>query len=59
MDVIVSKWALAYRSPAAGFVDVTDLLAAEFAPDEATLKTIRDIVQSEPIPLDSLQDHED
>jgi hypothetical protein len=55
VDVIVSKWALAYRSPAAKFVDVTDLLAAEFDPDEATRKGIREIVETEPVPLDQLK----
>ncbi len=59
VDVIVSKWALAYRSPAAKFVDVTDLLAAEFDPDEATLKGIREIVEIEPVPLDQLKHAED
>ena len=33
VDVIVSKWTLTYRSPAAKFVDVTGLIAAEFDPD--------------------------
>ncbi len=59
VDVIVSKWALAYRSPAAKFVDVTDLLTAEFDPDEATLKGIREIVEIEPVPLDQLKHAED
>ncbi len=57
VDVIVSKWTLAYRSPAARFVDVTDLLAAEFDPDEETWKGIREIVETEPVPLDQLGDH--
>ena len=58
VDVIVSKWTLAYRNPAAKFVDVTNLLAAEFDPDEETLKMIRSTVESDPIPLDELEhDH--
>ena len=56
VDVIVSKWTLAYRSPAARFVDVTDLLAAEFDPDEETWKGIREIVETEPVPLDQLKE---
>ena len=56
VDMIVSKWALAYRGPSAQSVDVTDRLAAEFDPDEATLKTIREIVATEPVPLDEIED---
>jgi hypothetical protein len=54
VDVIVSKWTLTYRSPAAKFVDVTGLIAAEFDPDERTLKLIESIVETEPIPLDEI-----
>ena len=59
VDVIVSKWTLAYRSPTAKLVDVTDLLAAEFDPDEETWKGIREIVEIEPVPLDQLRHGED
>lgn len=57
VNVIVSKWSLTYRDPKAEFVDVTDLLAAEFDPDEETLKTIREVVATKPVPLDQL-DHD-
>ena len=58
VDVIVSKWTLTYSSPAARFVDVTGLIAAEFDPDERTLKMIRSTVETEPIPLDEIEhDH--
>ncbi len=57
VDVIVSKWTLTFRSPAAKFVDVTGLIAAEFDPDERTLKMIQSTVETEPIPLDQLEDH--
>jgi hypothetical protein len=57
VDVIVSKWTLTYSSPEARFIDVTELLAAEFDPDESTLRMIREIVTTEPIPLDEL-DHD-
>lgn len=56
VDVLVSKWALAYRGPSAEFVDVTDRLAAEFDPDSKTLKIIQDILASDPVPLDQLVD---
>jgi len=57
VDVIVSKSTLTYRSPAAKFVDVTDLIAAEFDPDERTLKMIQSTVETEAIPLDQI-DHD-
>lgn len=52
VDLIVSKWTLNYRNPEVRFVDVTDLIAAEFEPSERTLKMIRSTVESEPIPID-------
>ena len=57
VDVIVSKWALDYRGPTAQFVDVTDLLTAEFDPSAETLQGIREIVAQAPVPLDQLGDH--
>jgi len=39
VDVIVSKWTLTYRGPETEFIDVTGLIAAEFNPNERTLKT--------------------
>jgi hypothetical protein len=58
VDVIVSKWTLTYLSPAAKFVDVTGLIAAEFDPDERTLKMIQATVETEPVPLDEIgHDH--
>jgi hypothetical protein len=57
VDVIVSKWTLTYRSPAAKFVDVTSLIAAEFDPNERTLKMIQSTVEAEPISLGEI-DHD-
>lgn len=56
VDVIVSKWVLSWQDPQARFVDVTDLIAAEYHPDEATLKGIHELVKTEPVPLDQLKD---
>ena len=56
VDVIVSKWNLVYRNPAARSVDVTYQLIAPFAPDEATLKTIKELLAQEPVPIEDL-DH--
>jgi len=58
VDVIVSKWTLTYRSPAAKFIDVTNLIAAKFDPDERTLKMIQSTVETDPVPLDEIKhDH--
>ncbi|HEX5054128.1 MAG TPA: hypothetical protein VFZ65_20285 [Planctomycetota bacterium] len=57
VDVIVSKWTLAYRDPSAKFVDVTELLAAQFDPSEATLESMRSIVAQDPVPLDQIEEH--
>ncbi|MHC5210270.1 MAG: hypothetical protein ACYTG2_06100 [Planctomycetota bacterium] len=58
VDVIVSKWDLVYQAPSASFVDVTELLAGAFEPDEKTWKTIRDLVTTDPVPADQLEhDH--
>ena len=56
--MIVSKWTLAYQRPSARFVDVTDLLAACFDPDAATLKTIRETMANDPVPADRLRKHD-
>lgn len=58
VDVIVSKWVLTYRSEDAKLVDVTDLLVAEFDPGEDTLRTIRQLKKTEPVPLAKLTDHD-
>ena len=58
VDVIVSKWSLTYLGPAAKFIDVTSLIAAEFDPDERTLKMIQSTVEADPVPLDEIgHDH--
>ena len=54
VDVIVSKWVLTYKRPTASFVDVTEALVAEFDPDEATMKVIKQLLATDPVPLDQL-----
>ena len=58
VDVIVSKWSLAYRSPDAQFVDVTEPLAKLFQPDGATLKMIRELPKHPPLSAEELKKHE-
>lgn len=57
VDGIVSKWQLTWRKPGAQFVDVTDLLVAEFQPDAKTLEIIARLVESEPQPLEQIKNH--
>jgi hypothetical protein len=58
VDLIVSKWSIAYRSADAQFVDVTEPLAKLFQPDEATLKMIREIPKHPPVSAEELKKHE-
>lgn len=58
VDVIISKWDLTYHRPSATFVDVTDLLVAEFHPDQETLKGIHEIVSQDPVPLDQIREEQ-
>ena len=59
VDLIVSKWSIAYRSPDAQFVDVTESMAKLFHPDESTLKMIRDLPKHQPLSAEELKKHED
>ena len=58
VDVIVSKWVVAYRAEGARTVDVTRLLVQEFDPDAATLEVVEQVLASEPIPLAELEKHQ-
>lgn len=58
VDVIVCKWDVVHAADDAEFVDVTEALVMLFDPDERTLRSTREIVEQEPIPLDELRhDH--
>jgi hypothetical protein len=60
VDLIVSKWSLAYQSPNAQFVDVTEQMAKPFHPDEKTWKMIRDdLSKHPPISAEELKKHPD
>jgi hypothetical protein len=59
VDLLVSKWSLAYRSPDAQTVDVTELMAKLFQPDEQTLKMIRELPKHQPVPAEELKKHVD
>ena len=51
VDVIVSKWRIAYMRDDVEFVDVTDLLVQLFEPDERVLKTVKEMKDVAPLPL--------
>ena len=55
VDLIVSKWSLAYRSPDAQFVDVTEPLAKLFQPDRPTMKMIRELPKHPPVSAKNLR----
>ena len=57
VDILVSKWEIAYQDKSAKFVDVTWEMVNLFEPDEATVKMLKELIESEPIPTDQL-DHE-
>ncbi len=57
--MIVSKWEIVHQDVGVEIVDVTDLLVAVFEPSEKTLKTVEQVRATEPLPLDSLGDHDD
>ena len=55
VDVIVSKWEIAYQSDSAEFVDVTGLLIKPFQPDKKVLGWINDLQKRKPIALQDLE----
>ena len=59
VDVIVSKWALAWERPGAAFVDMTRVMAGQFDPDDETLEVIRQVLDSDPVPAEQLSQFDD
>lgn len=59
VEVIVSKWDLAYRRPEIEFVDVTDLMVRQFDPDGETLEIVKHVQAREPVPLEKLAHDDD
>lgn len=57
VDVIVSKWQIAYQVPGAEFVDVTDLIIRPFHPDEKALRVVKDLMSKPLIPVDVVRKH--
>mgnify|MGYP001584431107 FL=1 len=55
VDIIVSKWDIAYQNNSAKTVDITEKIAAPFKPDEKTLVMIRDLMTKAPVPNETLE----
>ncbi|MBC8405005.1 MAG: hypothetical protein H8E15_07250 [Planctomycetes bacterium] len=55
VDLILSRWEIDYRSSSAQALDLTELIAAEFKPNEATLKAMREIMKTEIVPANQLK----
>jgi len=51
VDILVSKWELAYQNPSFEIVDVTSCLVKIFNPDNQTLKILEELSKQPPIPL--------
>jgi hypothetical protein len=58
VDLILSKWNIAYRAPSAEFVDVTEPMATLFQPDQETWKIIREQMKHAPLSREELRKHE-
>jgi hypothetical protein len=54
VDVIVSKWEIAYQEPSVEMVDITDLIVKPFNPGEKQLKWIEQMKDIKPTPEDEL-----
>lgn len=59
VDLIVSKWAIAYQRPNMEFTNITDRMVKSFNPTAATLKIIQDIQKQTPVPIETLENHQD
>ena len=55
VDVVVSKWDIAYQGVDAESVDVTDELVALFEPSDKTLEAIRGLLEHEPVGREELE----
>jgi hypothetical protein len=57
VDVILSKWDIVYQGSGIELIDVTDLMVKPFNPDEKTLKTLKELQEQDPVPLEELEEH--
>ncbi len=57
VDLIVSKWDVVFRRDGVKVTDVTDLIVAQFNPDQETQKVLESLRKKDPVPLDQLSNH--
>ena len=57
VDLIVSRWHVVYQGEAVELINVTELMAMPFDPDEETLQMVRDIQQLDPASLEEVEKH--
>jgi hypothetical protein len=55
VDVLISKWDIAYQAPSVEFVDVTDRMVKPFKPNEKTLQVIQELKKHAPISPEELK----
>ncbi len=58
VDIIVSKWEIAYQKRSAKFVDVTWEMVNLFEPDAETLTIAKDLLKHKPVSSKELDKHE-
>lgn len=52
MDLIVSKWDIAYQTPGTQTLDITLAIIKPFHPSEKTLRDIQELEKHQPFPLE-------
>ena len=57
VDIIVSKWEIAYQKRSAKFVDVTWEMVNLFEPDAETVRIAKDLLKREPVSSEELAGH--
>jgi hypothetical protein len=55
VDLIVCKWDIVHRDPAAQFVDVTLLMVKPLNPSEKTLKVMEELAKHPPLPIEKVR----
>lgn len=56
VDLIVSKWDIAYQTPTVETVDITETIIEPFQPSERTRKIVADLKGKDPVPAEELKD---
>ena len=59
VDVLVCKWDVLYQKQDSPSMDLSLRLAQHFNPDKATLKILKEISTTDPVPLAELEGHTD